>query len=901
MKPFNSKASREMFGALRSRPYALAFLLASLLIGCGGSEASDPNESRVQHLPDLAQEEADSNSTGGEAPERVVTPGVILNPAADDTTAESFDEGAKSFRPEKTLSGASRQVVVIRDVANAPEPSIVVLDTATEAEQAVMQQSLVSSDGDGSSKLKRTGFGRRVPIKSVASDGSTGISASAATVAKASWNWTEDDDGRKRAAVGVRSPNAKGLRVALQIGSLPDGALLRFYSPGSSTMVQLHASEVLSVLAAKAADPDAQGKSLFWTSVTPGDTSIVEVALAPGSSVSDFDVRIDQVVHMVVSQQDAGSKAVFNYDGIDYSGACQQDAVCTFGNNSTAADATLQLSLLEYDRFGLAGSYMCTGTLVGDNAGSGIPYVLTADHCVANQAQASDMLATAYFRSSACNASTLDGRAVDFWGRWEYLYSERKSYVGTDIALLRMNLWEALPTDILLAGWDASYVSSGESIKSFHHPSGSLLKFSEGAAYWHNRSYLKVYWTGQGTTEGGSSGSSLLNPEDQVIGTLWGGYSACATSASGVATLTYGNGKQDYYGRLSAAYARGMRRWLNIDAQSVWASADMDGDGNRELLFAATRNGGLGLNAYLSAEIDSSTGQVSGWKVLDAGLAMTDEYPDALAVMDMNGDGRDDILFRAKDSDGTYSLRMLTLREQEVDGVTTLVAHAPTLMSRLHKQIVVVGVGRLDSDQYADLILWDSGKREKVLVTALITADPDAQGEYLANRMATTLDYSYFNVLGVGNFTGDDRVEILLYHYKYKNYAVVLGWDEAGKKYDIDGLTPGSLDSAPGRVVALADINGDGYTDIIRDYYRYLTYMTSGVESGAYRLTRTTTVVPRRPSWGALVTASDLDGDGIDDLVWRHAKDGRIWIMRSPASGSEVGELQELNVKANAS
>jgi hypothetical protein len=74
-----------------------------------------------------------------------------------------------------------------------------------------------------------------------------------------------------------------------------------------------------------------------------------------------------------------------------------------------------------------------------------------------------------------------------------------------------------------------------------------------------------------GTTEGGSSGSPLLDPAHRVVGQLHGGYAAC------------GNDLPDWYGRLSVSWTGGgtastrLSDWLDPLATGVMALDGLDG------------------------------------------------------------------------------------------------------------------------------------------------------------------------------------------------------------------------------------------------------------------------------------------------------------------------------------
>ena len=141
------------------------------------------------------------------------------------------------------------------------------------------------------------------------------------------------------------------------------------------------------------------------------------------------------------------------------------------------------------------------------------------------------------------------------------LYAE----AATDTAFMRLNA--APPAGIVYAGSYFGAVVEGAGALSIHHPQGDLQKYSEGVVKQFNNCtfetcqvstaqdgrFLSVGWS-VGTTEGGSSGSSLFLPigsKRYVVGQLLGGAASCQNP----------NG-YDHYGRYDLAFQAALRNWL---------------------------------------------------------------------------------------------------------------------------------------------------------------------------------------------------------------------------------------------------------------------------------------------------------------------------------------------------
>ncbi|HEV8629448.1 MAG TPA: hypothetical protein VGV61_03955, partial [Thermoanaerobaculia bacterium] len=110
-------------------------------------------------------------------------------------------------------------------------------------------------------------------------------------------------------------------------------------------------------------------------------------------------------------------------------------------------------------------------------------------------------------------------------------------------------------SQVVWAGWTSAVQGSGVDTIAVHHPSGDVKKISFGTTDFSlNCSGFGIptipnFWTGQGVTEPGSSGSGLFRDDgnQQLIGQLFGGPSFCGVSDSG---------RFDCYGPFSTTYQR---------------------------------------------------------------------------------------------------------------------------------------------------------------------------------------------------------------------------------------------------------------------------------------------------------------------------------------------------------
>ncbi len=188
------------------------------------------------------------------------------------------------------------------------------------------------------------------------------------------------------------------------------------------------------------------------------------------------------------------------------------------------------------------GVFACSGVLLNTTDNSGIPYFLTAAHCVTSQAEATHL--------------TVRWFNYDGPGYSEAPISRGGAYLsfaeGSDFALVRLS---SVPAGVRFSGWTTADPAISTGIVSIHHPDNSYQRYSRGrtvsadcpgeigSAFCNN--FHKVQWD-SGVTEPGSSGAPLWvgsAADPQVIGVLSGGSSSCENKAG-----------LDFFGRFDAAF-----------------------------------------------------------------------------------------------------------------------------------------------------------------------------------------------------------------------------------------------------------------------------------------------------------------------------------------------------------
>lgn len=317
--------------------------------------------------------------------------------------------------------------------------------------------------------------------------------------------------------IGVASEGALYTRVHFTKMSLPPGARVFVYSLKNP-------DEFYGPYEGRGPSDDGT----FWTPPMEGEGVAIEYFRPNGASDSQAaPFLISEISHIFGDPlMTAGANAA--------AGSCNLDVAAEW------AEVAKSVGELQFTSDG--SEYLCTGTLLNNQANDFTPYLLTANHCFNTQAEAQTLRVYWNYNSGdVIPANTLhtDGATLLATG------------TGSDFTFVLLN--GALPGGLFFSGWDANPTSIGTPITGIHHPKGSHKRISFGATNSNCASGLPgpcsnftgATWS-SGTTEPGSSGSGIWKgsaSSPQLVGTLTGGSASCGTPSL-----------SDYYGRFSITY-----------------------------------------------------------------------------------------------------------------------------------------------------------------------------------------------------------------------------------------------------------------------------------------------------------------------------------------------------------
>ncbi len=323
------------------------------------------------------------------------------------------------------------------------------------------------------------------------------------------------DDGGYVYTAELSSPGAVALRVQFANFNLPAGAAMYLYSAEGQVFGPYSGRGPL-------------GSGSFDSHTLAGDSITLQLRqTGPANShtLRDTGFRIAGLGHI---------RPRFMAGECGYNASCVQNAAC--GSDAavnTAKDAVAHML------FRSGGSYyICSGGLINDNDSSNnLPLFLTANHCISKGREASSLENFFQFASSGCGDTSLCEASYATL-RSTFPRTLGASIVSSgrnqDYTLLRLS--ENAPAGSAFLGWNEAPVafSNGTELFRISHPQGAPQSYSSHTvdtsagvcSSWPrgDRIYSRDV---VGATEGGSSGSPVVNSAGQIVGQLSG---ACGTN-----------------------------------------------------------------------------------------------------------------------------------------------------------------------------------------------------------------------------------------------------------------------------------------------------------------------------------------------------------------------------------
>jgi len=267
-----------------------------------------------------------------------------------------------------------------------------------------------------------------------------------------------------------------------------------------------------------------------WTNAVFSPEVFLEIQF-PSSTVdaSRVSLSISSVAHME-HQWFAPSRTRVQAN-TEALAQCFEDIGCVssadFPELDNASRAVAQISYREGSSI-----FVCSGALVNTTVGTGIPYFLTANHCVSDSQTASTVEAYWDYRTPSCENKTVTRSNLARTLGATLVVTGSKAKSKADYTLLELS--QTPPPGRYYLGWSAQKedAAGGKVLYRIAHPEGGPQSFSvhrvsetptPGACDGLPTTRFIYSKNVEGATQGGSSGSPLFTRDGlKVVGQLFG-------------------------------------------------------------------------------------------------------------------------------------------------------------------------------------------------------------------------------------------------------------------------------------------------------------------------------------------------------------------------------------------
>jgi len=342
-----------------------------------------------------------------------------------------------------------------------------------------------------------------------------------------------DGNGGFTWTAALRSPGAAGLRVHVTGLDLPEGAGLFVYNEKGQAFGPYTGRGPL-------------GTGDLFTNTVFGEQLLLQLEAPAGAGVPSFRVVEVGVLGQRFLPPRYNPAGMFDAGNLEAIGGAAEKAFCSYNATCVVNAACQSNAAVNIAKDAVAtmlfssggGQYICTGQLIADTVSTSvIPYFLTAHHCISSSGEASS-LETYFDYQTTCSSPNC---TQPYNNTGETVGATIKATGSTsDYSLLQLSSAPTTPDGVAsYLGWNTTAIANTTTqLYRVSHPKGAPQAYSEQrvdptkpTCTTLPRGRFLYSKDNLGATEGGSSGSAVVNAAGEIVGQLYG---ACGTNLNNV-------------------------------------------------------------------------------------------------------------------------------------------------------------------------------------------------------------------------------------------------------------------------------------------------------------------------------------------------------------------------------